>query len=367
MKAKILRLSIWVFGIALLAGSLVGANLALKSRAGDGKAREAGDANAKEESKTAVAPARGDGAVCIAYIDVEERVRPLYATHPGKVLEVPVREGQSVKKGAVLFRMEDQPAQFLVRTAEADLRVAEARLKDAVKLPKKHRLEVAQQRQALLAKQHALSAERHGLDRLQRLFRNNQAPQDEVSIAEDKVKTAEALVAVEEQNLSKLDLVDPENDIARAEADVAAKRAQLDSARFGLNECTVKAPDDGIVLRLSAGVGETLSSMTKEPAIQFLPEGPRIVRAEVEQEFANRVEVGQSAEVQDDSKAGPTWHGKVVRMSDWYTHRRSILQEPLQFNDVRTLECIIQLDPHPQTPRIGQRVRVMLGSLAAQK
>src|SRR5205807_6083648 len=134
-----------------------------------------------------------------------------------------------------------------------------------------------------------------------------------------------------------------------------------------LTHGTAKAPNEGIVHRLTAGVPDTPSSMTKEPTIQSLPEGPRIIRAEVEQEFANRVEVGQSAEVQDDSKAGPTWHGKVVRMSDWNTHRRSIVQEPLQFNDVRTLECIIQLDPHPQTPRIGQRVRVMLGSLAAQK
>jgi hypothetical protein len=56
-----------------------------------------------------------------------------------------------------------------------------------------------------------------------------------------------------------------------------------------------------------------------------------------------------------------------VHISDWYTHRRSIVQEPLQFNDVRTLECIIQIDPHAQMPKIGQRVRVMLGSAAAQK
>jgi hypothetical protein len=51
-------------------------------------------------------------------------------------------------------------------------------------------------------------------------------------------------------------------------------------------------------------------------------------------------------------------------MSDWYTPRRSIIQEPLQFNDVRTLECIIQLDPDQQMPRIGQRVRVKLGQAA---
>ena len=34
--------------------------------------------------------------------------------------------------------------------------------------------------------------------------------------------------------------------------------------------------------------------------------------------------------------------------------------EPLQFNDVRTLECIIELDPGQPLLRIGQRVRVQL-------
>jgi len=36
------------------------------------------------------------------------------------------------------------------------------------------------------------------------------------------------------------------------------------------------------------------------------------------------------------------------------------LLEPLQFNDVRTLECIIDLDPGQPILRIGQRVRVQL-------
>jgi hypothetical protein len=36
-----------------------------------------------------------------------------------------------------------------------------------------------------------------------------------------------------------------------------------------------------------------------------------------------------------------------------------MVQEPLQFNDVRTVECIITLDPSDKTPlRVGQRVRV---------
>src|SRR5207244_9084019 len=98
----------------------------------------------------------------------------------------------------------------------------------------------------------------------------------------------------------------------------------------------------------------------KQPAILFCPDEERIVRAEVEQEFARRVTAGARATIQDDTTTSETWSGRVQRISDWYTHRRSILQEPFQFNDVRTLECIIRLDPKADAkPRIGQRVRVL--------
>jgi len=52
-----------------------------------------------------------------------------------------------------------------------------------------------------------------------------------------------------------------------------------------------------------------------------------------------------------------------------------MVMEPLQYNDIRTLECLIEVDPAPanQSPdnllRIGQRVRVELetGGAAGKK
>ena len=38
----------------------------------------------------------------------------------------------------------------------------------------------------------------------------------------------------------------------------------------------------------------------------------------------------------------------------------SIVQEPEHFNDVRTLECLVALDPGQAHLRIGQRVRVTI-------
>ncbi len=101
-------------------------------------------------------------------------------------------------------------------------------------------------------------------------------------------------------------------------------------------------------------------SRFRHPAVLFCPDAPRVVCAAVDQEWAARVAVSQSATVQDDGEAGAACHGRVYRVADWYTQRRSGLPEPLQPNDVRTLECLIAPDPGGPPLHIGQRVRVSI-------
>ena len=175
------------------------------------------------------------------------------------------------------------------------------------------------------------------------------------------MKALESAVEGETTKLNGLEAVDPYIGVTLAMNDLNARKARLSKAEYALKETTLVAPFKGSVLRINTSVGETLGPNPKLPAIMFCPSTKRIVRAEVEQEFAGKISLNQLALMQDDcSTSTQTWRGKVVRISDWYTHRRSILLEPLQFNDVRTLECIIDLDPGQPILRIGQRVRVQL-------
>lgn len=357
MKGLYRPVRIWFLGIVLVAASLAGTGWVLRSRAGDGAPKSAATAT------TPTSPA-GTSVVCFGHVDVEPGVTALYPVRPGRVTDVLVHEDDSVKAGTVLFRLDDRPAKFLVRQAQEDLKASELHLTEARKLPEQHARKIAQQEQAIRATQHRLAAARHLLEHNRALVKRELAPAEQVEAAAERVKELEAAEAAETEKLRELQLADPAAQVERAEAEVRAKQARLEEAQYGLEECSVKAPVDGKVLRLLVGVGDVLSTQPRQPAIQFCPAGPRIVRAEVEQEFANRVAKGQVARIQDDSSAGPGWRGKVARLSDWYTHRRSMLQEPLQFNDVRTLECIVHLDPGQPTPRVGQRVRVTLGAAA---
>jgi len=64
--------------------------------------------------------------------------------------------------------------------------------------------------------------------------------------------------------------------------------------------------------------------------------------------------------VEDDYAFGTIWRGHVIRLSDWYAQRREVAEEQLQLKDVRTLECLIDLDPGQSPLRIGQRVRATI-------
>ena len=88
-------------------------------------------------------------------------------------------------------------------------------------------------------------------------------------------------------------------------------KARRDQAKIALDECVLKAPRRGTVLRLLVGPGDVLSAGAKQPAVQFAIQGPQVVRADVEQEFVGRIAVGQTAQVQDETQLGRTWQGKA--------------------------------------------------------
>ncbi len=99
-----------------------------------------------------------------------------------------------------------------------------------------------------------------------------------------------------------------------------------------------------------------LGSQPKQPAIQFAIEEPQIVRAEVEQEFIGRVAVGQPVVVEDESNSARLLARQSgARLQLDHPSRRSVMQEPMQFNDVRTVETLMTLDAGQPPLRIGQR------------
>src|SRR5207237_981219 len=143
---------------------------------------------------------------------------------------------------------------------------------------------------------------------------------------------AELAVQAEEWKLKVLQVQDPLAEARLIEFEVVIANVRLERAKAAADEYTIRAPKAGKVLRVNVRPGDALAGTPQQPAMEFAPDGPRIIRAEVEQAQAHRVAEGQVARIEDDTHAAGSWTGRVVHVSDWYTHKRSVLQEPLQFN-----------------------------------
>lgn len=347
------RLLPWsvLLGVLLLAGSGGGAWLALHSPAlaqsSDGRSYESLDRRA----------------VAVAFVDVEGGIVPLYPVRQGQVVDLPATEDREVAEGAALLRVDDALPKIELAEAKLALDAARKRLEQAKTLAAQHARQIEAQKAAIAAAQSKKTSAQALVKKAQRYKKERigGTTEEDVTAAQTQVKEAEAGVRAEQAKLALLEAQNPQLAVDLAEVDIRAKQQQVDKAQLGIDRCVLKAPCKGKVLRKLVAVGETLGANPRQPALQFCPSKPRIIRAEVEQEFAGRVSVGMKARIEDDATSGVNWQGEVIRVSDWYTNRRSMQLEPLQFNDVRTLEVIIRPTPDPKNPlRIGQRVRVTL-------
>jgi multidrug resistance efflux pump len=345
-------------GVFLLAGSvfLAGQKLHSFSPAAGGSGSGGGGGG----------QAAGDGAgSAIAYVDVEGGVSHLYPVVHGRVTDLPVKEGTEVKKGTVLLRVDDTVAK--IRLAEASIAV-EAALKQ---VEQAQDLVVQRDRQIDAQKAAVQAAESHvGLAKAKyaqvkflhdKKVRGN--PED-LKVVEKLVKEAEAGVAAEKAKLALVESTRPQRAVELAKLDVLAKQEQVGKAAYALKQCEIEAPSGGRLLRKLVSVGDVLGPNPQGPALIFQPAGQLIIRAEVEQEFAgafnHSMKAGDEVQIFDEVRGGPVIKGKIQRISSWIAQRRSVLPEPRQFNDIRTLEVIVM--PEKQDGlRIGQRVRVELG------
>jgi HlyD family secretion protein len=340
----------WLLGLLLAAGGLLAYGHG-KSVSLHGQGQAAATAGDSASYRTVTS---------FGFVDLEDGIRSLNPTVPGRVAEVLVKPGETVSAGVVLLRMEDTLARKQVAEAQQALSAAQAQLAEGRSLPEEHRLSLQQAEAAIKTVESQRNMAQQELKRKQDLARHDFSNARDLAIAQEQVTAAEAAVRAKEFELSRLKLKDPQSAVRLLEIAVARAELALEKAKTALAEYVVTSPCAGTVLELRVGVGDTIGGLAREAAVVFCPDAPRIIRAEVEQAFAALVAEGQEAHIEDDTHAAGVWTGRVKRVADLFTQQRPLMQGTLQFADVRTMSCVIELDPNQSKLRLGQRVRVTI-------
>jgi multidrug resistance efflux pump len=231
---------------------------------------------------------------------VETFLTQIASEVPGDVLEVSVKDNSPVTKGQLLFRIDPEPFELAVRSAEANLAVALQAADVSV-------ADVASAKAQLNREQVDLAASRE-LDSIVTSLVDKQA------LAETQGIRSRADVAMTQSDLHRA-----QAEVRRAEANLGAPglrnptvrqaSAALERARLDLRNTRVTAPADGIVTNLRLSRGQYVSP--GQPLLSFLEIGPRWISADMRENQLGNVRPGQEVLISFDIMPGKLRRGRV--------------------------------------------------------
>jgi multidrug resistance efflux pump len=365
---RILLLAV-VLGVGITVVSFLGA---ARLTGSDTSGKANGDAKVGQRNGE---PARGS-VICLGTIDGEQRAFGLYPKtfpQPSEVKQILVKEGDTVTKDQKLLQLSLAPdkvmADLAVDEAQSAVEEAEAMLAQANQALEAHQFAIEVQAAVAEAKRFEQSSKQNDLLELKRAFDLQKGiTKEQLNAAQEGLKALDKAAEAEEKKLAALKKIRPTTKVDQARA--ALKRAQdnLKKAQHLRDPQFLEAPSAGSILRSNVALGTSFGPQTREPALIFQPESTLIVRAEVEQEFVSRIAPGAPAIIEDYANSGLQWKGRVVRIADAFLPKRTPGQSNLEglnpANDSNVLECIVSVEGTDKSlrPRIGQRVRVYVGS-----
>ncbi len=241
------------------------------------------------------------------------------ANIPGRVVEVAVRENQSVQRGLLLYRLDDAPYRIAVSEAQAQLGKAQLQVEE---------LKAAyRQRQAdLAAAQDTLNYRLSEVRRHQHLLTKGIASQAQFDAATHARQSAEQqFYGAQQQVAAALAALGGNPDIPPSQHPyVMAAQAQLDHAQLNLSYTSVFAPQDGIVTRVDQlQVGDYVNA--SQPVFALVSNSEVWIEANFKEVQLAHMRPGQTAEVTIDARSGRKFRATIASLSPGTGNEFSVL------------------------------------------
>ncbi len=230
---------------------------------------------------------------------------------PGRVRERLVDEGESVRPGQLIARLDPEDLIHEVAGRQAEMEAARAALDE---LEAGYRKEEIAQAEAVLQRVTA-DADRLRADfaRQRELFRREVISRREFEASQAAYNESRASVREAQQKLALLRSGPRRETIDQARARLRDAVAALDLARTRLGYATLTSPVGGLVLSKNIEPGEEVAPGTPVVTVGILDSV--WVRAYIDETDLGKVKVGQKASVTTDSYPGKNYPGYVSFIS----------------------------------------------------
>ncbi len=224
----------------------------------------------------------------------------------GRLKEAPLKEGDMVKTGALLARLETTDVEILIRQARADRAQADADLR--LRLAGARKEDIAEMEAQIRATEADLAGAKLDLDRMQGLLDRSSGTTKARDDARTRIRILEAKVAAQKQTLARLHSGSRPEEIDAARARVASLDARIAALTQQMNDAAVTSPVDGVLTSRVAEPGEQLQAGSPICVITQLSEAWLTVYV-TDVDLA-RIRIGQEAEVRTDG--GQTRKGRLT-------------------------------------------------------
>jgi RND family efflux transporter MFP subunit len=289
--------------------------LLLAGCSGDAPQQVAGNTPAVPEVEVYAVPAAAGAArsPSITTTLSVEREADLLAEEEGRLLEVLADQGQRVKQGQVLARLDDARLRKQLEQDRAEMHSAQARAQ-------------------------LFEVQRQG---------------GEVELQRQSELRKEGLGSLRDYDRARFQLEGLKQEVARAGFDIASAKARVETNELRLSRMQLRAPFDGIVARRYARTGEML--LREARVLRVTELRPLLVRFAVPEAQRSAAREGVMVEVFPVAESAAAARARVLR-SGYVVDAAS-----------GSVECVAQLqEPVPQTYVPGMAVEVKLPGETAE-
>jgi len=275
---------------------------------------------------------------------VQSYVVQMAPEYGGRVKEVHVTQNQPVKKGAPLFSMDPDRWQYKVDEMEAKLQAADT---DVAELNQ----QVVEARAMVRRVAASLDVARVKADQLTAAAEKNAVSQLRLEESEKDVQEQVAVLASARAALRGAEIA-LDSEVGDQHTVVAEVLAELNTARYNLENTTIRAPSDGYVSNLQLYPGAFVR--LKAPVMTFVNSEKHWLLATVPQRGIQRLRPGDEAEVAFEMYPGKIFDAKVENVV-WATGDAQgvpsgQLPHPGQIRGSEVFMVRLEIEEHPDYP-----------------
>lgn len=291
----------------------------------------------------------------VLYGNVDIREVDLGFRVSGKIMDVLKDEGDSVKAGEVIARLDPEPYRRRVDEAKAQVTSLKAH---ADMMKKGYRVEEIEQAQSAVTERESTFANAQNVFARQKdLLATRAISRQDYDDAIQRFNEAKARLDSARQNLTQLNAGYRPEEIAQAQGDLQKVEAALASANLDLKDTELLAPNDGTIITRELEPGAIVAAGT--PVLTLSLDKPVWVRAYVHEPELGLVHPGMMVKVFTDSQPDKPFTGKIGYISP----RAEFTPKSVETPELRTMLVyrlrVVVDDPGPGL-RQGMPVTVQI-------